>query len=151
MYYNLKKQKQKQDSKYANEPGNRIEHDGGGLPWHPQQRGFAVNDNNIPDEQESNACARDSITENMVGSKPTDHRPIVYTLPKNTTLENQHKLESVVDIAAMQIKFAKDACGLMGIPYEMISGGFDELRSGEKRRSQSNNKIFITNMMSVCR
>jgi hypothetical protein len=39
----------------------------------------------------------------------------------------------------------------MGIPYEMISGGFDELRSGEKRRSQSNNKIFITNMMSVCR
>lgn len=51
----------------------------------------------------------------------------------------------------MQVKFAKDVCGLMGIPFEMISGGYDELRSGEKRRSASNNKIFITNMMAICR
>lgn len=39
----------------------------------------------------------------------------------------------------------------MGIPFEMVSGGYDEMRSGEKKRTASNNKIFITNMMSVCR
>jgi hypothetical protein len=33
----------------------------------------------------------------------------------------------------------------------MVSGGYDEMKSGEKRRTASNNKIFITNMMSVCR
>jgi hypothetical protein len=50
-----------------------------------------------------------------------------------------------------QIKFAKDVCGLMGVPFEMVSGGYDDMRAGEKRRSASNNKIFVTNMMAVCR
>jgi hypothetical protein len=51
----------------------------------------------------------------------------------------------------MQIKLAKDICSLTGIPFEMVSGGYDEIKSGEKKRAASNNKIFITNMMSVCR
>ena len=39
----------------------------------------------------------------------------------------------------------------MGIPFEMVSGGYDELRGGEKKRSASNTKLFVTNMMSICR
>lgn len=137
-----------------------------------QVRGPPAADNRLPTEMGANLFTRDMLTEAMVANKEADHQPIVYTLPKNTTLENQQKLESILNIPQMQvtllfivsfscklffdcvhkqIKFAKDVCSLMGIPYEMVSGGYDEMRSGEKKRTASNNKIFITNMMSLCR
>jgi hypothetical protein len=52
---------------------------------------------------EANAYTRDSITETLLGAKITEHKPVVYTLPKNTTHEPQQKLESVIDIAFLQV------------------------------------------------
>ena len=43
--------------------------------------------------------------ETMIGCKPTDHKPVVYTLPKNTSLESAQKLDSIVDIGRMQVLF----------------------------------------------
>lgn len=120
-------------------------------PWNPQQREGNFNDSIFPKEVEANAYVRNNLTQKMVYSTPAEHIPIVYTLPKNTTLEQQQKLESIVDLGQIQAKFAKDVCSLMGIPFEMVSGGYDEIHGGEKKRSASNNKIFVTNMMSVCR
>ena len=49
-----------------------------------------------------------------------------------------------------QNKFAKDATSLLGVPYEMVYGGYSDDSSG-KSRAMHNTKIFITNMMSICR
>ena len=55
----------------------------------------------------------------------------------------------------MQIKLARDICNLLGVPFEMVSGGYGESKfkkqSSSGGCSSSISKIFITNMMSVCR
>jgi hypothetical protein len=38
------------------------------------------------------------VAEAIVSSKQAEHKPVVYSLPKNTTLEPQQKLESIIDI-----------------------------------------------------
>lgn len=73
--------------------------------WAPQQRmGFAT-DSNLPLETEANAYTRDAVTETIVDAKGAEHKPIVYTLPKNTSLEQPQKLESIVDVAMLQVWF----------------------------------------------
>ena len=118
--------------------------------WTPQQRLGILTDTNLPSEIESNAYTRDAIAETVVGSKAVEHKPVVYSLPKNTTLEQQPKLESIIDVPTLQIKFAKDISSLTGVPFEMILGGYSNDSSG-KSRAMHNTKIFITNMMSICR
>jgi hypothetical protein len=73
--------------------------------WAPQQRMGTFSDTHLPTEMEANAFTRDVITENLVAGKPgVEHKPVVYTLPKNTTLESQPKLESIVDLPGMQVR-----------------------------------------------
>ena len=43
------------------------------------------------------------MAETLVGAKSAEHKPIVYSLPKNTTLEAQQKLESIIDINELQV------------------------------------------------
>jgi hypothetical protein len=138
-------------------------------------------DTNLPNEIEANVYARDAVAEVIVSSKPAEHKPVVYSLPKNTTLEPQHKLESIIDIEMLQVcpffvclmckskaeepihgvlkhcrlekaractythqhthtptysykhthththtqvKFCKDVTSLLGVPFELVSGGF---------------------------
>ncbi len=38
-----------------------------------------------------------------MSSKQAEHKPVVYSLPKNTTLEPQQKLESIIDIEMLQV------------------------------------------------
>ena len=95
-----------QNSKYGVDPSVNVQIGGmqGGEQWNQQQRDGLQNDCNLPPEQEANAFIRDIITERLVESKISEHRPTVYTLPKNTTLEPQQKLESIVDISRMQVR-----------------------------------------------
>jgi hypothetical protein len=73
--------------------------------WAPQQRMGMFSDTNLPTEVEANAFARDAVAENLITAKGgVEHRPVVYTLPKNTGLENQPKLESIVDLPGMQVR-----------------------------------------------
>lgn len=93
-------------SKYADDASERVQFpENSSLigAWNPQQRSGLLNDNNLPQEQESNAFARDFLTQQIVDSKLTDHKPTVYTLPKNTTLEPQQKLESIVNVGQLQV------------------------------------------------
>jgi len=53
-------------------------------------------------------------------------------------------------VAIVQMKFSKDISSLLGVPYEMIQGGYSDDSVG-KSRAMHNTKIFITNMMSICR
>lgn len=118
--------------------------------WGPQQRMGLNTDSNLPTEMESNSYVRDSIMETMVGCKPTDHKPIVYTLPKNTSLEQPQKLDSIVDLGSMQAKFARDICSLLGVPFDMLSGGSSEVMKNSSSGTKGS-KVFVTNMMTVCR
>jgi hypothetical protein len=43
---------------------------------------------------------------------------------------------------------AKDIACIMGIPYEIIGGGYSDKEG--KKKSMENTRIFTTNMMSVC-
>ena len=130
---------------------------GGGDAWGPQQRMGLNLDTNMPTEIESNAYTRDSLMETLVGVKPSDHKPLVYTLPKNTSLQQPPKLESIMDIGQMQAKFAHDICSLLGVPCGMIGGnggggnGVGSSSTSNKQGGGNNSKIFVTNMMTVCR
>ena len=75
-----------------------------GEGWVPQQRMGFTTDSNLPTETEANAYTRDAVTETIVGTKAADHKPVVYTLPKNTSLEQPQKLESIVDVGMLQVR-----------------------------------------------
>lgn len=104
---------------YGVSEGNPITND-----WAvPQNRLGLTTDTNLPGEIEQNAYARDAITETLVSSKESMHRPTVYTLPKNTKLEPVQALVSSVDTDGLQLKLAKDITSIMGIPFELVGGG----------------------------
>lgn len=74
--------------------------------WGVQRRGGSLLDDMLlPTDMTANAFSRDLLTQTMVDSKVADHVPVVYTLPKNTTLEAPGKLESIVDVAQLQVHF----------------------------------------------
>lgn len=73
--------------------------------WLSQNRDPISSDNRLPSDMDANAYVRDAITEHLVGKKPAEHVPLVYTLPKNTSLEAQQKLEGIVNIPQLQVVF----------------------------------------------
>lgn len=85
----------------------------------------------------------------VVSSKQDMHRPVVYTMPKNSKLEAVPKLDLIQDVSSIQSKFAKDATSLLGVPFEIIGGGY-HLKEGAKK-SLENTRIFTTNMMGICK
>lgn len=138
--YNAQKQ-----SMYNLSEGNPITND-----WiAPQNRMGFMDDANLPAEMEQNAYTRDAVLETITGAKPTEHRPIVYTLPKNSTLENVPQLQSIQDIEQMQNKLVSDIASIMGIPLEIVGGGYGSKQGSKK--SMENSRIFTTNMMNICK
>jgi hypothetical protein len=71
--------------------------------WGPQQRLGLNTDSNLPSKIEENAYTRDAVSENLISTKQAEHKPLIYTLPKNTTLESQQKLESIIDVSQLQV------------------------------------------------
>lgn len=61
----------------------------------------------LPTELDQNMFTRDAIMETMTGSKNTLHKPLVYSLPKNSKLEAVPHLTSVQEISPMQLKLVK--------------------------------------------
>jgi hypothetical protein len=54
-----------------------------------------------------------------------------------------------MDVAS-QGKFIRDVACLLGVPYEMIAGGYSDNSVGKSKALQ-NTKTFITNMLAICR
>jgi hypothetical protein len=53
------------------------------------------------------------------------------------------------DLMRVQIKLAKDITSIMGIPYELVGGGYSDKEG--KKKSMENTRIFTTNMMNLCK
>lgn len=106
-------------------------------------------DTNLPVELEQNVHVRDNIMETIVGSKSTYHRPIVYSLPKNSTLQAPPQLTSSYNINDVHLRLANDICSIFGIPFEMVGRGFSNKQSVTK--STEFGRIFTTNMVTVCK
>lgn len=115
----------------------------------PQNRLGLLTDTNLPTEIGLNAHTRDALAEATIGSKASEHRPIIYTLPKNTSLEATPPLHPVQDVQVLQQKLAKDVTSILGVPYELVSGGYSHQQGDNK--SKDNGKVFATAMMEVCR
>lgn len=115
----------------------------------PQNRLGLTTDTNLPIEIEQNAYARDAVMETITSSKHERHKPVVYTLPKNSKLEDVSSLTMIQDTKEMQVKLAKDITSIMGIPYELVGGGYSDKEG--KKKSMENTRIFTTNMMNICK
>ena len=134
-----------QKNAYTVNEGNPITND-----WTvPQNRLGVMSDINMPTELESNVYARDAVAETCIGAKKSQHKPVIYSLPKNTTLEQVHNLQPIQNIPELHQRLAKDISSIMGVPYELISGGYSTTQGSKK--SEENTRIFVTNMMEVCR
>lgn len=119
-------------SQYNLSEGNPITND-----WvMPQNRLGLTTDTNLPSEIEQNAYVRDAVTETIISSKNQPHKPTIYTLPKNSKLENAPKLECLQDVKELQTKMAKDIACIMGIPYEIIGGGYSD-KEGKSSNASS--------------
>jgi hypothetical protein len=108
-----------------------------------------TSDVNMSTDPEYNVHARDRITETVVGQKKTEHPPLIYSLPQNTTIQSVANLQPIQDIDALNMRLSKNISSILGIPFELISGGYNG--SGAVGRSVQNTRVFATNMLSLCR
>jgi hypothetical protein len=88
----------------------------------PQNRAGAFSDDFIPSEMNTNMFMRDRIMETLISCKDTAHKPHVYTLPKNTSLEATTKLESCINLSDSQFNMRSNIAKLFGIPSELLEG-----------------------------
>jgi hypothetical protein len=132
-------------SMYNMNEGNPITND-----WSvPQNRGGVVSDSNLPTELEQNVYMRDAIMEQVVQSKTeSTHKPVTYSLPKNSKLESVPHLQSNVDLSVLTQNTARNIASVMGVPFEIIGGGYSDKQGGKK--SLENSRVFITNMTALC-
>jgi hypothetical protein len=129
---------------YNMNEGNPITND-----WSvPQNRSGMLSDSNIPTELEQNVYVRDAVMERVVQSKLAAHTPTVYSMPKNSKLETVAPLQSNMDISTMQFNTARNIASILGVPFEIVGGGYSSKQGGNK--SLENNRIFIANMTSMC-
>jgi hypothetical protein len=132
------------NSIYNMSEGDPITHD-----WSTPLRGDGMSDANLPTEMEQNMYVRDAVMERIVESKDTLHKPTVYSLPKNSKLESVGTLQSTLDASELQSHCAKNIASLLGVPFEIVGGGYSTKESG--KRSLENSRVFITNMTVLCR
>ena len=91
----------------------------------PQNRSGISSDDYIPSEMNTNMFMRDRIMETLISCKDTPHKPDVYTLPKNTSLESTPKLEPCTNLENLQFNMRSSIAKLIGIPCELLEGAFN--------------------------
>jgi hypothetical protein len=130
---------------YSMNEGNAITNDWGVS----QNRSGAPSDNHLPTEMDSNVYTRDAIVEGVVSSKPSNHVPTVYTLPKNTKLESLPTLQSSVDTAKLRERLDYNIASVMGVPYTIVA-----MHQNDAQRVHGevqNTRLFLANMQNICR
>jgi hypothetical protein len=122
--------------------GNPITNDWGA----PQNRTGLVNDSNLPTDFEQNLYVRDHVTETVVASKDVPHKPVIFTMPKNTSIAPVQHLVSNQNVCELQRKLSVDICGIMGIPMEMVMDAKSSgatMGSASKSAENSRYELFI--------
>ena len=82
--------------------------------------------------------------------RPSTHRPMVYTLPRDHEVAEQVMLQPCEDMAFLLDKFRRDISALVGVPHEMIIGR-DHGNHETVRKTIASGRIFSTNMHELCR
>jgi hypothetical protein len=104
--------------------------------------------NPFPQLGACNWFERDALMRKQL-ERPTTHRPMVYTLPRDHDLAQQVMLAPCEDIPFLLEKFRRDISAATGVPYEMIAGK----QSGQETtaKTMTSGRLFSANMFEFCR
>jgi len=76
--------------------------------------------------------------------------PDVYALPRDHAVATQHMLTPCEDLEFLLEKYRRDVSGIMGVPYEMISGrgagGHETVK-----KTMASGRLFSCAMHEICR
>jgi len=118
---------------------------------YPYGRSNFQDDDYLPRDAEGNMKTRDALTQNMVENKSLpSHVPLVYTLPKNTKLENDSRLQSQYDLNVLRTNVVTDICNVFGVPLSLISDR-ESIRISKQQSVGQQLRVFNSNMKRICR
>lgn len=104
-----------------------------------------------PQLEAHNVWQREQIIRRQFQNTSCTHYPEVFALPRDHTLASQNTLQPCEDIEFLYNKFRRDTCGLLGVPYEMISGSSGGGMGNETiKKTQASGRLFSTNMQDYC-
>jgi len=81
--------------------------------------------------------------------RPSTHRPMVYTLPRDHDLVQQVMLTPCEDLPFLLEKFRRDISAATGVPYEMVAGRQGNQETATK--TMTSGRLFSANMHEFCR
>ena len=81
--------------------------------------------------------------------RPSTHRPMVYTLPRDHDLAQQVMLSPCEDLPFLLEKFRRDISAATGVPYEMVAGRHGSQETATK--TITSGRLFSANMHEFCR
>ena len=104
--------------------------------------------NPFPQMGACNWFERDALLRKQM-ERPSTHRPMVYTLPRDHDLAQQVMLAPCEDIPFLLEKFRRDISAATGVPYEMIAGKQSGMETTAK--TMTSGRLFSANMFEFCR
>lgn len=108
--------------------------------------------NMYPPFEAHNVWQREQVIRRQFNTNPSTHYPEVFALPRDHRLTQQTRLDPCEDIVFLYEKFRKDACSILGVPWEMISGGGGKSNQNEsKKKTMASGRLFSTSMQDYCK
>lgn len=105
-----------------------------------------------PHLEAHNVWQREQVIRRQFQENPSTHYPEVFALPRDHTISQQPHLQPCEDVEFLLVKYRKDVCSLLGIPYEMISGqDGGGIGNESTKKTLASGRIFSTNMQDYCK
>jgi hypothetical protein len=104
--------------------------------------------NPFPALEARNWFERDALLRKHM-ERPTTHRPMVYTLPRDHDLTPQVMLSPCEDLPFLLEKFRRDLAAATGVPYEMVAGRQGAQETATK--TMTSGRLFTSCMNDYCR
>jgi hypothetical protein len=105
-----------------------------------------------PHLEAHNVWQREQVIRRQFQENPSTHYPEVFALPRDHTISQPPHLQPCEDVEFLLVKYRKDVCSLLGIPYEMISGqDGGGLKNESATKTMASGRIFSTNMQDYCK
>lgn len=103
-----------------------------------------------PPVEAHNVWQRENVIRRQFQTAPSVHYPEVFALPRDHTIAQQTRLDPCENIEFLLLKYRRDVCSLLGIPFEMIAGKEATVNDSSKKTLASG-RIFSTKMQDYCR
>jgi hypothetical protein len=107
-----------------------------------------IGQNPYPQLEARNWFERDILLRKQM-DRPSTHRPMVYTLPRDHDLTQQIMLSPCEDLPFLLEKFRRDISAATGVPYEMVAGKQGGQETATK--TMTSGRLFSANMHEFCR